>query len=491
MRAERAYPDIAELLRPLSEADIFSRPSSAVRQGALRLEAGFYGSYGFRALQAMEMSGFDIGRVGDVAEVRWFGPFSRTYVNDVANGVPFLSSSDMLMAKLEPKNLLSRALTSNLERLLVEEGTILVSCSGTIGNVAICTKDFNGVTVSQHAIRVDSKDDIDLGVLYAFLLSALGQFLITRNKSGSVIESIYAADVASLPIPILPKSLRCGLSDKIQLACDLRVKANTLLDQANKKVLAGIPGWNPPHQIAESTSFISSSLRLRGGRPYKGAIRLDATAHAPSAAEARDRIASTKHDVLTHLVKNILYIGKVYRNFVDDHKQGVPLLSGKDLIELRHRDSKYLSVLDREHIERCKLERGWILISRSGTIGRVAMCHRNFEGYVGSEDILRLIPDPTRIDPYFLAAFLSSPMGQSQIEALIYGSVIQHLSGAQLGSICVPIPNDKGASIGKLVRDAYDCRADAVIAENEAIQLFSNAIASGRDAIEMQWGKEY
>ena len=99
----------------------------------------------------------------------------------------------MMAAKLAPRNFLSTALTPNWSDFWFDEGTILVSCSGTIGNVAICTRDFHQVAVSQHAIRVDPTADIDRGVLYAFLLSELGQFLITRNKSGSVIESIYAA----------------------------------------------------------------------------------------------------------------------------------------------------------------------------------------------------------------------------------------------------------------------------------------------------------
>ena len=80
MRAEPVRPDIAGLLRPLSQADIFARPSSAVLRGALRLEAGFYGSEGYRALQAMEQSGFEISSIGVLAGVRWFGPFSRNYV---------------------------------------------------------------------------------------------------------------------------------------------------------------------------------------------------------------------------------------------------------------------------------------------------------------------------------------------------------------------------------------------------------------------------
>src|SRR6185503_3330868 len=104
-----AQPNISDQLKPLAKADIFARPSTAILSGARRLQAGFYGSDGYRALQAMEHSGFEIGRLFDLADVRWFGPFSRVYVEDHNAGVAFLSSSEIMAAKLEPKNFVSKA----------------------------------------------------------------------------------------------------------------------------------------------------------------------------------------------------------------------------------------------------------------------------------------------------------------------------------------------------------------------------------------------
>ena len=491
MRAEQLQPDIAGQLRSLSGADIFARPSSAVLRGALRLEAGFYGSEGYRALHAMEKSGFKIGQIGDLAEVTWFGPFSRTYVDDHAFGVPFLSSSDMMAANLVPKNFLSSALTRNLKRLLVKKGTILVSCSGTIGNVAICTKDFNGHAVSQHAIRVDTKTDIDRGVLYAFLLSELGQFLITRNKSGSVIESIYATDVAGLPLPLLPKDLRCDLSNKIQRACDLRVSANALLDEANRLVLNLVNSHDIEHK-AERPWFIQSAHQIFNARETEGYARLDATYYKPVTLNLRARIRASRGVALKDRVQNVILIGKTFVEGVHkvERGYGVPYFTGKELFTYRLLPGAYITSHRPALIDKLIVTRGTTLITCAGTVGKVMYVRGSLEGAAITHDAIRVLPGD-EIHPGFVYAFLASSVGQSQLQRCSYGSVIPRLYRTHVENILVPETDDGGIEIGTLVDQAFDLRAQAMTEEGLAIKLFVDILHAGRIHTEKQWSREY
>jgi type I restriction enzyme S subunit len=184
----------------------------------------------------MERSGFNLIEVGYLADVLWFGPFRRHFVDGPDVGVPFFSSSRMMLAKPDPETYISKALTKNLERLIVTEGTILISCSGTIGNTVPVTKDITGAALTQDAIRVIPRSDLSRGVLYAFLQSEAGQFLLTRGKSGGVVEHLYEADVSGLLIPVLPKALRREMASLLNRACELRTKANQLLDKAHEDV---------------------------------------------------------------------------------------------------------------------------------------------------------------------------------------------------------------------------------------------------------------
>ena len=475
----------------LHPVEAFTVPSDAIFQSGCRLEGSFYGSDGYRAARSIFKSGFTLIDLGSRARVLWFGPFPRIYIDDPDRGVPFLSSSEMMEARLEPARFVSSLLSRNLDALIVREGTILISRSGTIGNVAYCTRDFEGLAVTEHAIRVTPDDPVNLGLLYAFLQSSAGQFLIKRSRSGSVVESIYEADVSGLILPWVPFRLRERLSEMIHEVSRLRVEANALLDEAEAEVQrqCGLPAILPDQN--QFSAFIRSFNDVLESISNYGSLRLDATAFDQTATNVRSAIAQVKHDQLRNLCQEIIYIGKVYRVPVEDKAYGAPLLSGKDLVMVRPAAEKYLSVLNARHIERCRLQRGWVLVSCSGNIGRVAMCYRNFEGFVGSEHMLRLICDETQINPFFVATFLSSPFGQVQMQAASYGSVIPEFSKDQLGHLLIAIPEDRGKSIGATVRRAYDLRADARDLEDEAIRLFETAIEEGKEATEQKWGREY
>lgn len=491
MKAEPVQTNITELLRPLSRADIFARPSSAVLRGALRFEAGFYGSEGFRALQAMEKSGFKIGRIGDLAGVRWFGPFSRTYVDDPAAGVPFLSSAEMLVAKLEPKNFLSTTLTRNLERLFVHEGMILVSCSGTIGNVAICTKDFNGFTVSQHAIRIDPKSDIDRGTLYAFLLSELGQFLVTRNKSGSVIESIYAADVESLPLPRLPTALLRELSDKIEHACKLRVSANARLDEANSGVLGAVNARGLERQ-ADHSWFLQPASQIFQARDTEGYARLDATYYEPTTLKLRNELCAANAQALKSVVPKVILIGKTFVEGVHkvEKDYGVPYFTGKELFKYRPLPETYITSQRRALIDKLVVTRGTTLVTCAGTVGKVMYVRGALESAAITHDAIRVLPG-NEIHPGFVYAYLSSPVGQSQLQRCSYGSVIPRLYRTHVENILIPRLSDSGSAIGDLIDQAFDLRDQALKIENEAIKLFIKCLLQGQSVTEQEWGEEY
>lgn len=486
-----------DLLRPYSKADVFTRPSSAIQTGAMRLEAGYYGSQGYRAVQAMEESGFRIERVGQHARVRWFGPFARTYVSDPTHGTPFLSSSDMMVARLEPQNYLSNALTRDLERLMVAEGAILVSCSGTIGNVCLCTRDYNGHAVSQHAIRVEALDSESRGVLYVFLLSELGRFLITRNKSGSVIESIYADDVEQLPIPLLPKGLRERINRDIRESSRLRVEANRLLKKAERRVQVdcGLPDIETlrtagvPNQTTTFTVQACERLWANGGF---GQIRLDATYHEPTAV-ALSKLILARHDgtTLDQLVEGVRNSTLRKRQYVDDLEDGIPLLGGKQLVQWRPGELKYLSRALTRNLAKETVESGWTLVSCGGTLGRTLFVHRNLEGDALSQDVMRVIPNEQRLKPGFVYAFLASHYGQAQLLQRGYGSVIPRLRDFQFNSIAIVVPPDRGTGIHEIVVSAYDARADAKALEDGALRRFMRAIAVGREATEQEWGREY
>jgi len=478
-------------LRPI---EAFAVPSEAVFQSGCRLEGSFYGSDGYRATRALFRSRFELPFIGDHAEV--FNPpiFKRVYVDDETHGVPYLTGSGLLEARPAKEVFLSRTLTDCLEELAIREGMILVSDSGTIGRTVLATPEIDGWASTNNLIRVISKDvtRVSQEYLYAYLITLVGQYMLTRNTYGSVVEHIEPSHVRKTPFPILPTRLRERLTEMIEDVCRLRVEANALLDEAEVEVQrqCKLPHLNSNLQNSQ-IAFVRSSCDILESASILGSLRLDASAYDPEASAVRGVIAKGFHEELRRLCKEIIYIGKVYRVPVEDKRFGAPLLSGKDLVMIRPAGEKFLSVLNAKHIERCRLHHNWVLVSCSGNIGRVAMCYRNFEGYVGSEHMLRVICNENTINPFYVSAFLSSSYGQAQMQAATYGSVIPEFSKDQLGHLLIAIPGDRGKAIGTIVKSAYDKKADASALEDEAIHIFETAIEEGKETTEKKWGREY
>ena len=69
--------------------------------------------------------------------------FARVYVGEV-NGIRFLSSSDIIGLRPERGNYLSRKHTPKLNLLTIQPWMVLVSRSGTIGNVSLASPRMAG-----------------------------------------------------------------------------------------------------------------------------------------------------------------------------------------------------------------------------------------------------------------------------------------------------------------------------------------------------------
>ncbi len=483
-----------------TNAEIFATPSQEVNNGSFRLEAAFYGSAGYRALQQMKQSGFSTTTIGERARVIWLGPFRRIWVADHQAGIPFHSSSTMLMASSEPSGYISRALTPKLHKLIVKEGTILISCSGTIGNTAICTSEMHGAALSQHAIRLIPENRVDRGWIFAFLECECGQFLVKRSRSGSVIESIYKSDIASLPIPLLPKALREELTRLVDEYCALQVKANRLLDETQREVQRScyLPDLTTfvPKKLVEShgneTVFVSHRTERFASACQFGELRLDATYHDPIAvAFAKYILSSEGGCTLSTLVKEIRNSALRKRIYVDDPSLGIPLLGGKQMMQWRPKGVNYLSNAFTRNLQNETVQNGWTLISCGGTLGRTMYVHRNFEGWAASQDVMRIVPNSRRVFPGFLYAFLASKYGHIQLLQRGYGSVIPRLRDFQFLSIAVRLPSDRGESVHNKVIEVFDARAEARNCEDQAVTLFTTALERGREYVESEWGEEY
>lgn len=93
-------------------------------------------------------------------------------------------------------------------------------------------------------------------------------------------------------------------------------------------------------------------------------------------------------------------------------------------------------------IEKLYLKRGQILITDSGTVGRVVYATAYHDGAVGTNNLIRVDIEDEALRGY-VYQFLSSRLGQDQLKQNIYGAIVDHLEPDDVKSVVVPIPDDR------------------------------------------------
>jgi hypothetical protein len=68
----------------------------------------------------------------------------------------------------------------------------------------------------------------------------------------------------------------------------------------------------------------------------------------------------------------------------------------------------------------------------------MAYVRPDMAGLACSEDVLRVVPNPERIPPGYLYAFLSSTYGVPLVVAGTYGAIIQHIEPEHIANLPVP-----------------------------------------------------
>jgi type I restriction enzyme M protein len=95
-------------------------------------------------------------------------------------------------------------------------------------------------------------------------------------------------------------------------------------------------------------------------------------------------------------------------------------------------------------INSLRVHRGDIVISRSGTIGRVTIVTKRLDGAIGSDDLIRVIVQDEE-KRYYIYAYLQSKEAYHQMIRNEYGAVQQHLEPQHIRDILIPIPDDWNA----------------------------------------------
>jgi len=437
----------------------------------IRLDASFYSRDTVKARRIVESHKHS--RFDKLAYVTYPTRFKRIY-SDSRNGLPFLSASEALFFKPTSFRYLSKAKTSEIEKIIVKKGYLLLTRSGTVGRLVYVDDRLSRFAITDDMLRIVPFKETKIGYIYAFLSSWVGQTLLTKDQYGSAIKHLEPHHINGVSIPLILEEMQESIHEQILQAYDMREKANLLLDDAQIQLYKelGLP------QIS-SEEFLADEPAVFAIMTSELSFRLDASYHNPMIRTIASKMKAGNYPPtrLGSQVSEVFMPTRFKRVYVT-REQGIPFLQGKHIVELRPYDIKYLSAKVTKDIERCTIHTGWILVTRSGTIGRIAVVPKHWNGWAATEHIIRIVPDEDKAKAGYIAAFLLSPYGYYQVVGKTFGGVIGEISEDHLKEIFLPKlpPGDIQEKIGSLVAKAFELKEEANKIEQKAITTLENEL---------------
>ncbi|MDG6913070.1 MAG: hypothetical protein JRN35_08345 [Nitrososphaerota archaeon] len=186
-------------------------------------------------------------------------------------------------------------------------------------------------------------------------------------------------------------------------------------------------------------------------------FRLNASSFSPEAADSLALIDELKRrgakvDIIGNVVDRIFYPGRFKRDYA---KTGTAFLSSKDIFDLVPTGKRIRNPTDLLFVKP-----GWVLVTRSGSVGRVCIATKMVSQAAISEHVIRVVPDG-RLPASYLYIFLISRFGQPLIIKNIFGGVVDEIEPHHIGSICIPrIPRLENM-IDEKVKKAVKVRQEA------------------------------
>lgn len=175
------------------------------------------------------------------------------------------------------------------------------------------------------------------------------------------------------------------------------------------------------------------------------------------------------------LLTDTIYTGGIFKRiFVENPAFGIPYISGQHIRDANPVDSsKLISKKFTPRQEDMTLHEGQILVSCAGTVGNVRLIGHELDGIIGSQDIIRVIPDNSKAHYGYIYAYLASPTAYNYIQSFIYGSVVPRIDPNTLAKLPVPmLPESRQTLIHNLIVEAMDLREKSLLNLTEAHSIF-------------------
>lgn len=205
---------------------------------------------------------------------------------------------------------------------------------------------------------------------------------------------------------------------------------------------------------------------------YEGQYRLDGSFYCGDIIKARLLLGQLNSNKLEQY-GNCWMLNRYKKVGAEGLKNGVPFFAANRIVEAKPLPDKYVNK-SFKHLKKYFVENSnTLLITRSGTVGKVTIFDKRFEGVALSEDLLRFQIDSNELPVGYIYTYLRSWIGQSLLISSEFGSVISHIDpGHLLNTNIIVIDQQNIKKIHNDIMQAFYLREQANNLIDESQELF-------------------
>ncbi len=473
LRARLSPPREEQAAWPWHNARWGALPVSEMLAGERRLEADNYLSSGYALRVALVAKKSSIVPLAELARV-WQPSRLKGIQVSRQFGTPFLAATQVYDLRPSPRKFLALERTENFKERFVSNGTIVVTCSGSVGRATLTYAPHENTLISHDLLRVSPLSEDYWGWIYAYLRSDQAREMMGSAQYGHIIKHLEPAHLNALPVPIVDKEVRDSFQRDVAELLKKRNKAWALQKRAEQQFALAV-GFNA-HGPGPETGF-----DIQASDIFSRRRRIDASFHSPVATRILQWFdeCGLPTEPLADVTDGVWWLSRFKRVFGDD---GVRYLSADELFSVNPPTTKRVLIEQAENVEKYFVKKDWIIMACSGQTyglnGSVALMTNHHEHAFFSHDLVRIVPKSQSIRAGYLFTALGHPsLGRPLVIRNAYGTSIPHLEPADI--MTTPIVRLGAATEGSIadaMEEAIFLRAEADSLENEIAERATQVV---------------
>ncbi len=316
-------------------------------------------------------------------------------------------------------------------------------------------------------IRIEVPDIDIRHYLLAYLKTPLGQALLRRGKSGSVIDHITTSDVAALPLPLPADDVITAVAARMRAAVTAVAGARTTLLALLAESESSLP--MPSRPTSPRDGWMTPSTRV--------VDRLDAAFYDPRVQAARSQLRSAGGVTLGELAAAELPVR--YKRYYVEPGHGRPILSGRQILQFEPVNLQHVSDRSFRDAERYVVGAGTTIMAADGRAegsqGSAAMVTGDRDGWLASNHVMRLLPR-SGVRPGAVWLAMAARQTRAQVNALSFGSVVDQVNPRDVETVVVPVVPVVSDAAARQAEAAWTAFSEAAIAIRDTVQWLQAAL---------------